>query len=63
MNLIIKLELTPKELHLIEQAMDCMVQEMMAEEDYPKETWNYNTKTRKLWSNVINKIKNVKNLK
>ena len=57
---MIKLELTEKEFHLIEQAMDCMVQEMMAEEDHPKETWYYDSKTRKLWSNVINKMHKIR---
>tara|TARA_R100000231_G_scaffold34477_1_gene30484 strand:+ start:905 stop:1093 length:189 start_codon:yes stop_codon:yes gene_type:complete len=57
---MIKLELTEKEFHLIEQAMDCMVQEMMAEEDNPKETWYYDSKTRKLWGNVTNKMHKIR---
>lgn len=60
---MIKLELTTKEFCLIEQAMDCMLQEMMAEGDHPVETWNYDTKTRKLWSNVTNKMQKVRNFK
>ena len=57
---MIKLQLSQKEFHLIQQAMECMGQEMMAEEDHPKETWYYDTKTRKLWDNVINKIHKIR---
>ena len=58
-----KVEFTEKQLQLVEQALDCMFQEMMAEEDYPKESWNYNSKTRNMHKNVILKLNAVREQK
>ena len=51
-----KVEFTEKQLQLVEQALDVMWQEMMAEADYPKETWAYNNKTRNMHNNVVKKL-------
>lgn len=58
-----KVEFTEKQLQLVEQALDVMWQEMMAEADYEEENWAYDNKTRNMHRSVVRKLITVREQK
>jgi len=54
---MIKISLTNKELELLEDALNIMANEMLAEsEDSPKANWYYTPSKRKTFSSLMTKI-------